>query len=244
MEALLLRFDAPLMSFGGPVVDNLGVTDRWPGVSMLTGLLANALGFDHREPDRIEELQRRLRYAVRRDRAGTRLLDYQTVDLGQDHLSGGGWTTSGRGDDRAGASSETTHIRFRHYLSDAVYTVALTIDAGGPLHLDQLEAALEAPERPLFLGRKCCIPAAPLLLGRVECASLLAALESAPRLEARCDEGMLAAYWSAEEGDEVSSAIVEVTDERDWRNQIHVGRRFMREGALPSAQGENGGAQP
>ena len=43
MRALVLRFDAPLMSFGGVMVDQHGVIDRFPGTAMLTGLLANAL---------------------------------------------------------------------------------------------------------------------------------------------------------------------------------------------------------
>jgi CRISPR-associated Cas5-like protein len=34
MDFLLLRFDAPLMSFGGVMVDQYGPTDRFPGQSM------------------------------------------------------------------------------------------------------------------------------------------------------------------------------------------------------------------
>jgi CRISPR-associated Cas5-like protein len=37
MDILLLRFDAPLMSFGGVMVDQHGPTDRFPGLAMLTG---------------------------------------------------------------------------------------------------------------------------------------------------------------------------------------------------------------
>ncbi len=33
------------MSFGGEIVDNFGVTRRFPSASMLTGLIANALGW-------------------------------------------------------------------------------------------------------------------------------------------------------------------------------------------------------
>ena len=41
---LLLRLEAPLMSFGSVLVDKRGPTDRHPGTALITGLLANALG--------------------------------------------------------------------------------------------------------------------------------------------------------------------------------------------------------
>ena len=44
VDALLLRLDAPLMSFGAPMVDSNGVIQEFPALSMLTGLLGNALG--------------------------------------------------------------------------------------------------------------------------------------------------------------------------------------------------------
>jgi len=47
MKALVLRLDAPMMSFGGVMVDQHGVIDRFPGVALLTGLIANALGWHH-----------------------------------------------------------------------------------------------------------------------------------------------------------------------------------------------------
>jgi CRISPR-associated Cas5-like protein len=41
---LLLRLEAPLMSFGGVAIDYRGVTRTFPGCAMLTGLITNALG--------------------------------------------------------------------------------------------------------------------------------------------------------------------------------------------------------
>ena len=45
MQHLILNLESPLMSFGGETIDNHGVTRRFPAASMLTGLLANALGW-------------------------------------------------------------------------------------------------------------------------------------------------------------------------------------------------------
>jgi len=234
MKALIMRFDAPLVSFGAPAVDQNGVVQPYPALSMLTGLLANALGWHHRDADRLDALQERLRYAARIDRRGEALLDYQTVDLGMDWMLAekAGWTTRGRIALRAGASGETTHQRYPHYRADSVHTVALTIVGDEPPSLDELAAALREPARPLFIGRKCCLPAGPLLLGVMEASSLVGALATTPRAR-RADAGPLpASWWDGEDANEAigDSRVVPVTDERDWRNRVHVGRRLMREG--------------
>lgn len=231
MEVLLLRFEAPLMSFGGAAIDDQRVTREFPSVSMVAGLIANALGYDHGDWEATQRLQERLRLGARRDRPGERLVDYQTVDLGQDFLDGTGWTTWGEPETRGGGSSTGTHIRHRHYLADAAYLVAVRLEpADEAPSLGEVERALREPERPIFLGRKACIPAAPLVLGRVDAAGIREALVKATRLVPG-DEAALAAQWSADEGEPFDREVY-VTDERDWRNQIHVGRRVVREGRL------------
>ena len=97
MEILLVRLEALMMSFGAPMVDSRGVIQPYPGLSMLTGLFGNALGLHHRDTDALERLQKRLRYAVRCDRKGTKVRDFQTVDLGQGFLlDDRAWTTRGQ----------------------------------------------------------------------------------------------------------------------------------------------------
>jgi CRISPR system Cascade subunit CasD len=237
MDVLLLRLEAPLMSFGGPAVDQNGVTRDFPARSMLAGLCANALGYKHRDAAWLQALQNRLRFGVRRDRAGERLVDYQTVDLGLPSMSGTGWTTRGAPQERAGASSEGTHIRLRHYIADAAYTIALTLLGDGEPALGALEHALREPARPLFLGRKACIPSAPLVLSRVETATLAEALRAAPVPARRSREAPateLLAWLPHDDTPEAElpgagSRLLPVSDERDWSNQIHVGRRLVRE---------------
>lgn len=243
VKALLLRFDAPLVSFGAPMVDQNGVVQTFPGLSMLTGLLANALGWDHRDAEKLSSLQDRLRYAARVDRRGEALIDYHTVALGTDWMlpEKAGWTTRGRIASRGGASGDTTHQRYRHYRADSIHTIAISIDGDESPTVDDLEAALREPARPLFIGRKCCLPATRILLGAVEAASLLEALAQTPR-SPRGDDGPLAATWW--DGDDAArstgaSRVVPVTDERDWRNQIHTGRRLMREGQIDPEHAEH-----
>jgi CRISPR system Cascade subunit CasD len=236
MKVLVLRFDAPLVSFGAPAVDQNGMVQAFPALSMLTGLVANALGWAHSESQKLDELQERLRFAARLDRLGEPLLDYQTVDLGRDCMRPevSGWTTRGRLALRAGKSADVTHQRYRHYRADSLSTVVLTLVGVGTPSVDGVAARLREPIRPLFIGRKSCLPAAPILLDVVEATSLVGVLASTPRAP-RGDPGLLRAMWwegDADEGSVGESRIVPVTDERDWRNRIHVGRRLVREGRV------------
>lgn len=239
-EYLLLRLEAPLMAFGGPKVDALGVTRDFPGQSQIAGLFGNALGYDHGDADALEALQSRLRFACLLARPGERFRDYQTVDLGQPHLSGTGWTTRGRLESRAGASSDGTHIRQRWYLADALVLVALTLEPPDvEPSLVTLADALDHPARPLFIGRKPCLPAAPMRLGPIATA---AGPEEALR-EGLCRLSCEEVGTAAEIDVRLLSAhpenleVDQLVDQRDWRNQMHTGTRFVHRLDLRVAPG-------
>ena len=59
-----------------------------------------------------------------------------------------------------------TLVSHRYYLQDAAFTVALTTTPAHPDLLDTCENALHDPAWPLYLGRRSCPPAGPLLLTR------------------------------------------------------------------------------
>lgn len=232
---VILRLDAPLMSFGGVKVDERGPTELFPGKSLIAGLLGNALGYDHGDAVLLQRLQERLVYGARRDRGGRVVTDYQTADLGQDHLAHEGWTMRDRPEGReGGAASQGTAIRLRQYLADALYTVVLRLEPDTePPTLDDLERALQRPARPLFLGRKPCIPSRPILAGRLEAGTLLEALVRAPvPAERECDAVPLTAWLPAEEVSGGPARELLVADERDWRNQIVVGGRLVKQVTL------------
>ena len=99
-----MRLEAPLMACGGETIDNYGVIRPFPAVSMLTGLLANALGWRRIEGERHQRLQDRLVFAARIDRepAGhARLQDYQTARL----TSAKHWTTREKPEGRLPAAA-------------------------------------------------------------------------------------------------------------------------------------------
>lgn len=238
MRVLLLRLAAPLMSFGAVRVDARGPTADHPGLGLVTGLIANALGYDHAEADRLTRLQERLRLASRCDRRGERITDFQTVDLGQDFLAQG-WTTRGVVERRnGGPASYGTHIRLRDYHADRIQTVALILEpADEKPTLDECAAALDAPARPLFIGRKPCLPTMRLRLGIIEAEDLRTALAAAPRASHRhlppTQAADLDAWWPADSDQpEDGTRLHAVVDERDWRGQVVAGRRLVRQGRV------------
>ncbi len=241
LDVLMLRLDAPMVSFGAARIDKNGVVQALPGRAMLTGLVGNALGWEHRDAARLQSLQGRITYAVRQDVAGEALLDYHTVDLGQPFMLEG-WTTRGAPEGREGGESKTgTLIRYQHYRADAVYTVALALREGEGPTLDDVEKALRSPERPLFFGRKCCLPSGRIVQGRARAASLREALRAFPcvtrggaRRETKADE-KCTTWWPVREGTEIGRTI-ELTDDMDWSNQVHVGRRAMQEASVSYAK--------
>ena len=242
MEHLILRLEAPLMAFGGETIDNLGIIRRFPSSSMLTGLLANALGWRRVEAHRHQQLQDRLVFAARIDRepAGSgSLTDFQSVAINNTER---GWTTRGRPEGRAGGTYQN-HLRYRDYHADMRVTVALRLaPAQTSPALGDLAQALEEPARPLFIGRKPCLPSAPLLDGRSEGETALAALRSWPlaeggnysRAEQREDRPGVALLWPDGEGDNdvVSSHTYMLTDQRNWDTSgLHGGGRLVHEGS-------------
>jgi CRISPR system Cascade subunit CasD len=235
---LLLRLDAPLMSFGAPIVDQHGRTGDIPLPSMITGLLANALGFRRTESERLQRLQDRLVLAARWDRAGERLRDFQTAEL---KANDRGWTTHGRPEGRAGGAGTYAgkHIRYRWHQADGTMTVALRLDpeAESP-GLSEVAEALQWPARPLFVGRKPCLPAAPVAAGFVEKATALDAVLAAPLAEG-CAAGTYIVFWPEGEGERRRSERRLIEGRRNWLSGVHGGSEvwYRAEEEIPLPEG-------
>ena len=229
---LILRLEGPLLAFGGETVDARGVIADFPGRAMLTGLIGNALGWRRQDRDRLAALQNRLDYAARIDREGRRITDFQTAALG-----GGdkGWTTSGRLEGRAGGAGTylAPHIRRRDFDTDAAVTVAITLSPpeGDPV-LDIVAGALDEPARPLFLGRKPCLPTGPLNQGFVTADSLTEALLAVP-LADDAESEVVRLMLPASESSAPQDREAYVTDERDWHSGVHGGARRQRFRSVP-----------
>ena len=123
---LVMRLEAPLVSFGGVTIDHIGVIRDFPALSMLTGLFANALGWDRTESARHQALQDRLVFAARHDSEpyiGV-LRDMQNADLSIERR---GWMTRGKPEERGGGSLDQVHRRQRDYHPDALVAVVVSL---------------------------------------------------------------------------------------------------------------------
>lgn len=234
-RALIIRLDAPLISFGGVMVDNRGVAAPFPALSMVTGLLANALGCDRCERARLQRLQDRLVLASRIESERYPLLtrDFQTAKLEADDK---GWTTRGSVEGRAGGADtyKSPHIRLRDYWADAAATLAVMLDpADEAPSLNDVAEALRFPARPLFFGRKPCLPAGPVvdLDPFVEADDVRDALELTPPVRAvrppPREIRRLRIQWPAQRGapTPAGARLERVSDERNWAAGPHGGER-------------------
>lgn len=215
------------MAFGGETIDNYGVIRDFPALSMVTGLLANALGYRREESELHDRLQARLLVGARLDRDVQRLTDFQTVQLGKDDT---GWTTSGVAEERRGGadSYKSPHLRYRDYHASLHVLVALRLEpAAESPTLDDLAQALDHPARPLFIGRKTCLPSRRVFAGWHEAESVLAALQTA-QLPDKAKH--LRVQWPEGEGILAGDRPLDLCDERNWMSGVHGGWRSVREG--------------
>ena len=233
---LLMRLRAPLVAFGGEAVDNYGVIRDFPAVSMVTGLIANALGWHRSDFECLDRLQRRLVMGSRLDRDGDPLRDFQTAQLASNDT---GWTTFGEPETRRGGdeSYKSPHLRHRDYRAGLDALVALRLEpAGEDPSLGAIARALDRPQRPLFIGRKPCLPSARLFVDIIDASDVLDALQRAP---APVEQERFRFQWPQGEGALDRASAHEVCDERNWKSGVHGGWRPVLEGTGPCIRPES-----
>ena len=241
MEHIIIALEAPMMSFGAPMTDNLGPTGDYPALSAITGLLANALGWNRTQPDLLQALQDHLVMGSRIDRATPFPLpdvDFQTAQLRQQDT---GWTTRGQPESRAGSPATFLHpdLRLREYLSDSRVTTAFRINPypGSPTH-DDLVIALIHPARPLYIGRKPFIPSIQLFQERRDAQHVLQALLETPLEATAPGQTSVRLYWPEGEGDPDTPHLTMIGrhhtwDRRSWHTRLHTGTRPLLEATAP-----------
>jgi CRISPR system Cascade subunit CasD len=237
MRVLVLHIEAPLVAFGDVMVDNLGRISEVPSTSAITGLIGNALGLDRTERVALARLQERLRFACRIDARGPRVTDMQTAQLAQRDAW---WTTHGVARRDGGAATyNSPHIRFRDFDSDVRLAVVCALSpADEPPTVAEIAKAFERPARPLFIGRKPCLPSRPMLGGVVEAETLLGALRHVPwscgEVDRQPPERLLVRL-PADDIPTVPLQRVQHADRRDWLAGPHMGLGESLVGYLPTS---------
>jgi CRISPR system Cascade subunit CasD len=180
-NTLFLRLAGPMQSWGTTSRFQLRRTDPYPSKSAVLGLLLCAKGV-RREDSAVElKILSSLSMGVRVDRSGTLDWDYHTAGakIGM-RKAEGGLKHEGNKKNRP---FETLLSR-RQYLWDASFLVVLH---GDPAVIGDYAKRLNDPIWPVFLGRKCCIPAEPVFAGTGTFDSPMSALASVswrPRIAA------------------------------------------------------------
>lgn len=242
-EWLHLTLSAPLMSFGGVVIDHVGPTRDFPSLSAMTGLLANALGYERYQDTKLQSLQDRLIIGALTVRQGRRITDNQNARV---YDSEPGWTTHGHPETRNSGPSYgnpampdqlgnqagrkwLTHRRLRDYLADHETRVVLRLVGHGSVTLEDLKQALIRPARPLFIGRKACLPTTPIYTGMLQGETVQDALRSI----GLPGQGL----WPDTVGGDLPPGAMryDLPDLRNWLSGLHAGRRIVVEGPIGGA---------
>ena len=153
---LALRLEGPLQAWGVDSQYNRRGTGLMPTKSAIAGICCAALGLGRGS---VEER------AFLEEFAGLRM-----TALAGTGASSRGKTTIRRLDDyhtvqntlKADGGTKDCHITHRQYLTDAAFAVLLH---GAPELVRRIAAALANPQWGIWLGRKSCVPTAPVLVG-------------------------------------------------------------------------------
>ena len=162
MKILTFLLSGPLQSWGDSSRWDHRATAAMPSKSAIIGMLGCCLGYG-RGDERLRELSRRLHVAVRADRRGSPMWDFQTVQ------KPGGKILNAMGKPRG-----DTIITPKQYLQDAAFQVFVF---GDEATLEACGQAMRHPRWPICLGRRSCPPALPVIPHIVEYDSILDALE-------------------------------------------------------------------
>lgn len=145
---IALRLEGALQSWGDHSKWDERDSGNFPTKSGVVGLIACAMGLS-RENEKVVDLTRSFQMAVRADRPGTRIIDFNTV-MGNPLYTAGGKRPQ----------SASTIVSHRCFLEDASF---LALIEPSPEWIRLIIDSLKSPKWPIYLGRKSCVPSRPVL---------------------------------------------------------------------------------
>ena len=169
IPVLVLRLEGLLQSWGEHSKWGYRDSAPMPTKSGVIGLIGCAMGLE-RGDEKLRTLSNALHIAVRADRPGREVVDFQTVQS-KEFLNAEGKNLAKKG-------GYHTIVTYRTYLQDAFFTVAIE---GERDCLHEIAEAFLHPKWPIYLGRKSCVPSRPVCEGIAEdYASLSDAIRAIP----------------------------------------------------------------
>lgn len=173
-DYLVMRLYAPLASWGEIAVGEMRHSAAYPSKSALLGLLGAAMGVQREDESAQGQLNAGYAFGVKLCSAGFPLRDYHTVQAPQSKAKERYYTRR----DEVMRGELNTLLTEREYRCDALSVVAVAALEYAPLSLNELADKIKSPYFPLYLGRKSCPLAVPLMPRVNMFASLKKALDS------------------------------------------------------------------
>ena len=150
---LVLRLKGPMQSWGLRAKFDNRTTETMPTKSGVIGLIASALGLDRSDTSGLAEISK-LKLMTVCVKEGTVITDYHTVGAG--HTNPEKCLTTVEGKPKGNA------VTRRQYLCDYEFLAVLHGLAGV---IDRCSVAVQNSVYSFGLGRKCCLPSAPVHVG-------------------------------------------------------------------------------
>ena len=175
-DYLVFRLYGPLASWGEIAVGESRHSAVYPSKSALLGLLGAAVGVRRDDDAGQQALFSGYRFGIKLISAGTPLRDYHTVQSPAQQRNVRYRT---RRQELADPSRVGTLLSTREYRCDSISVVAAEALPEARWSLPELTEALREPHFPLYLGRKSCPPALPLMPQLVSAENLQVAIKNA-----------------------------------------------------------------
>lgn len=201
-DYLVFHLYGPMAAWGDIAVGEYRPSFAHPSKSAVIGLLAAALGIRRDEEERQKSLAEACSYAVRVDAMGTLLRDYHTIQVPSSGTVRNPKTFHTRKAELADNDLNTI-LSSRDYRCDAVYTVVISLQDNTTVTISGLVKALLQPTFTLYLGRKSCPLAFPLIPQVVTAETVKEAMDKAPVPEElhNLTQGKSSlVYWEGEAG--------------------------------------------
>jgi CRISPR system Cascade subunit CasD len=155
----MMLLDAPMMSFSTRTPHSV-TDDRTlmsPSKSAVAGIVANAKGLDRTECEDFLEMFNRMpmhsvTYALQND---VMHKDYCLIGSGESNKRFKLTNTEGK-------TQHAASIKNKMYLVGTLHYIFVE---GNEDQVKDFMSAVECPKRPLYIGRKCCIPSSPIFQG-------------------------------------------------------------------------------
>lgn len=212
-EYLVFRIYGPFASWGDIAVGEVRPSANHPSKSQIMGLLCSALGIERNDKVNLNKVFSGYDFAEKVVHQGMFLKDYHTIQVPKT----GKLSFYTRKDELTFSKKDlNTILSSREYYCDAEVIISLRIKKAETYSLQELKNALQYPKYVLYLGRKSCPLALPVLPQLIEAKGFKESFDKALFPDdikyARKQKEIIRYYWEGDAFDMIPTQINERYD--------------------------------